>query len=332
LLATVWIPALKAQQANPVPQHQNNPETYKQGTKQNPVAIDIIRTAEPDGSAEQQNKDREEKRVSDNRLIGIGIVQCIIFGFQLWVFGRQATRLRETVKEMEKGTKATQDLARAADGQTLHMERYIGEAARSAAAMERVSESIATSAQAATESVATSKEIAARQKNFGQMQMRAYLSVVIGTGIYQDKKRNIFFEVLPTLINNGYTPAHKVTYKARAGILPYPLPESTTLEPPENLFKSAAVLGPRQTFTLNAPARSPVAVDGFFTDEEVELIKRGTIGQRLYIWGTVTYEDVFGVPRFTNFCHSIVWVQIKNGKTTTETVYGHYASRHNDAD
>jgi hypothetical protein len=46
--------------------------------------------------------------------------------------------------------------------------------------MEGVSASMAVNTTQIVESVATTKEIAARQKSLGELQLRAYLSVVIG--------------------------------------------------------------------------------------------------------------------------------------------------------
>lgn len=65
----------------------------------------------------------------------------------------------------------------------------------------------------------------------------------------------------------------------------------------------------------------------FFDDGEVENIKRG-LGRRLYIWGTVIYEDVFGDQRYTEFAHNIVWMPLKDG---SEPILGNYVDRHNDA-
>jgi len=68
-------------------------------------------------------------------------------------------------------------------------------------------------------------------------------------------------------------------------------------------------------------------LDRRLEDHEAEAIKRSQ-GRRLYIWGTVFYDDTFGSERYTNFAHSIFWVRIPNGD---ELVRGHYADRHNEA-
>jgi hypothetical protein len=208
------------------------------------------------------------------------------------------------------------ELAReASTAQSAEMQASINEAVRAATAMEEVAAGIAVSAQAAQDSVATLKERTA-------IQMRAYLTVLIHQGVYQERDKGLKFEVKPMLINSGQTPAHKVTYRARAAVFPYPLPDSVTLDPPEDTLRSALVLGPQQNIIMNA------LVDTVFDDDVADDIKSGK-KMRAYIWGTATYFDAFGVPHQTNFCHSVYWVVLPDGKFF---VTGNYAARHNDAD
>lgn len=124
------------------------------------------------------------------------------------------------------------------------------------------------------------------------------------------------------LINTGQIPAYIVGYVAKAAVLPSPLPSDFSfpaLGQPQRVF---GLLAPHQNMIMNA------WVEGdFFDDGEVEDIKRGR-GKTLYIWGTVTYEDVVGEQRHTNFAHNIIWIPFKDG---TERISGYYADRHNDA-
>jgi hypothetical protein len=111
----------------------------------------------------------------------VGIVQAIIFILQLIVFGIQAWKLDQTVK--------------AAAQQGSDMKRSIDEATRAANAMEISAKAATVASQAAAQSVALLPK-----------QMRAYLSVRIGGGVYQDRAANLRFEVTPMLINTGLTP------------------------------------------------------------------------------------------------------------------------------
>lgn len=151
-------------------------------------------------------------------------------------------------------------------------------------------------------------------------ELRAYLSVSIGSGIYQERDVSLRFEVKPMLINSGRTPAHKITYWAKAAILPVPLPADFPFPSVEDKVQSSYVLGPSQSIELNA------MVEDYVADTEVEDIKRGN-GKSPYIWGIVSYTDVFGISHITKFCHSIRWV----GPIGKEIIYGTYATKHNEA-
>jgi hypothetical protein len=179
----------------------------------------------------------------------------------------------------------TKLLREGADGQSEKMERSIGAASRAADAMRDV----ATASAANVEAL----------KTRSALQMRAYLTVLVNNGIYQerDKKGALIkrFEGQPLLVNNGQTPARKVSYWANAGILPVPLPASYKLPDADAKTSHSAVLGPHQNFSLNAMVKEVV------DDSEVFPIMAGT-GRAVYVWGQVTYEDVFGEPHFTDFC------------------------------
>jgi hypothetical protein len=186
---------------------------------------------------------------------------------------------------------------------------------RAADAMQISSKAANIASQAATDSVIALKERTAQQ-------MRAYLCVNICTGVYQERAKGLRFEGKPMLLNTGHTPAHNVTYKAKADILPFPLPEDFKLPSlDDRTGYTVGILGPQQNFILNAWVERD-----FFEDGEAEEIKRGR-ERRLYIWGTVTYEDVFGEKKYTNFFQSICWVATEQG----DRIIGNYGSQHSDA-
>jgi hypothetical protein len=223
--------------------------------------------------------------------IGLGISTCL-----LWVAGE----------------KQFEFLTRNATEQAVETKNSIAEAARAATAMERVASGIAISARAAENSVATIRERTA-------LQMRAYISVNINNGVYQERERGLRFDVRPIVFNSGNTPAHNLTYWATARILPQPLPEDFDF-PQADDIKSRLVLGPHQNILINA------TVPDFVDDAEVEEIKSG-FPKRVYIWEAVLYEDVFGEFKETKFCHSLFWVTGPQG----ELVSGNYTARHNEA-
>ena len=273
-----------------------NPD--QRGTEKLPLVIKQVPTPKTNVEAAEEAKDREEKAANDRKLVEFTgrlvlatAVLAIIGFFQLIVFGLQARRLRQTVEAGAEQSRA--------------MERSIAEANRLASAMENVAKDIAVSSKAAAESVIAVRERTAQQ-------MRAYLCVIVGSGTFQDRANNLKFVASPTLINCGHTPAYKVSYKAKAAILPVPLPDEAV---------GGSVLGPQQNATLHG------IVDDFCADEEVEDIKVGAQGKVLYIWGIVNYKDVFGESHFTKFCQTVNFIRIGAENKVT----GFYIARHDEA-
>jgi hypothetical protein len=112
------------------------------------------------------------------------------------------------------------------------------------------------------------------------------------------------------LINNGMTPARNFCYAVKAAILPVPLREDfdTTLEIPPNSAKG--LIPPRQTRFIYA------VVDHLVPENEVKGIMDG-VGQGFYVWGTLSYDDVFGVHRKNEFCHRLSFIPNRDGNGFT---------------
>jgi hypothetical protein len=215
----------------------------------------------------------------------IGVTQSIIFVLQLVVFGYQAWKLRETVK--------------AGADQSADMKKSVLQATRAADAMEKF-------AQAATESVATMKVTMSRQQ-------RAYLCVNFQAAGFQNRETSFRFEVRLVLVNVGMTPGYKVNYKARAEILPFPLPDDFDFSLPDLPISRESTLGGfGQNLMLSA------VVDRMYSEEEEIEIKSGS--KRLYIFGTVNYEDVYQIGRRTNFCLWVAWLDHNKTWATTPDV------------
>src|SRR5260221_484977 len=133
-----------------------------------------------------------------------------------------------------KGEEAARHIgtsAQTALEQSKSMEKSVEEAKRAAAAMETIAQEIAVSSKAATASVSA----------IGQ-QMRAYICVVIGSAVYQERAKNLKFQAVPSVVNAGLTPAHKVSFRADAAILPIPLPENFTFPLPD-IAQGTSVFG-----------------------------------------------------------------------------------------
>jgi hypothetical protein len=239
------------------------------GTEQSPLVVRTLPPVKTQAESEQEVEDRNEKRTNDSRVVILTGILAFIGLLQTMVFGYQAYKLRETVESAEEQSKA--------------MKRHINEAARSANAMESIVNVIRTG----------NKEV-----------MRAYLTVVVGTAIWQERRvgqSDLKFEARPHLLNTGNTPARKVRVRIQADILPVPVPEDFGFPLPEEPIKSAeGTVGAHQTNILLG------MVKDFVPDAEVSAIKEGT-QKALCIWGLVTYEDIFGDTHTTKFGQLLTW-------------------------
>src|SRR6202158_885782 len=119
------------------------PPLDRRGTVDSPVVVRVVPNEKPESEVAAENEDREAQRASaretfefDHWLIGIGLLQALIFAFQFVAFAIQAKKLDETVK--------------AAKDQADDMKRSVDHAARGANAMEAVAESMTISARTTT--------------------------------------------------------------------------------------------------------------------------------------------------------------------------------------
>ena len=150
--------------------------------------------------------------------------------------------------------------------------------------------------------------------------MRAYLSVIIGTAIYQDRPEGTKFEGKPSLVNTGSTPARNVKIRIAAEIVPFAQAETFAYHPPPEVAKNTAAAAPHQTYILSA------MVKDFIPDADVADVKHGRGGKgALTVWGTVTYDDIFGQNHTTKFGQWLFWYP-------NQAVYGFYIPGQNDMD
>ncbi len=285
----------------------NEPGTNNRGTEASPVIVKIMPAQKTAAESAEDQQEREEKASADLWTLWLTGSLAFVGALQLLVFGYQALKLRQTIQAMK-------DIAA---GQSADMQNSIAEAARAASAMQEVSRSMDINAREIIKSVKISKEIADGQRLFGEMQMRAYVSVSIGGGIFQDRERGLRFEARPQLRNTGNTPAHKVRFRVASDILPVPLPKDFKFKLPPD-FAGGALLAPQQ------PAQANAVVKEFAPDEDVANIKIGN-GKSLFVWGYVIYEDAFKKNRRVTFAQQITFL----GQPGSEIVSGFYLTRHN---
>jgi hypothetical protein len=156
-------------------------------------------------------------------------------------------------------------------------------------------------------------------------QMRAYIQINIGKSTAQ-REVGIGFGSWPEIVNVGLTPAKNVSYRVMADILDSTTPMHDFPEP-KQVYTNDATLNPRQSFTIT------VAVNRRFDQTEVDEISRGET-KRLFVWGTITYDDVFdGQNRETRFSHNFKFFDQADPDTgkIEHKVLSYYSNGHNDA-
>jgi Sec-independent protein translocase protein TatA len=272
----------------------------QRGTEQSPLVIKLLPTERTKQESEEDAQDRHEKASSDWWIVCLTGVLALVAFLQLLVFGYQAKKLRETVES--------------AKDQSSAMERHISEAARSAAAMEGVAKSLEITAEASRQAAIASQQSITNLRQ----QMRAWLTVIIGNGIPQQRDKNLRFEASPLIFNSGLTPARNVRHRIKSGIFSIPLPDNFDQSVTAEKEAGGNLIGAHQS------AQMPSVIDDYVPDGEVEDIKAAR-GRGVYAWGIVTYEDVFGETHTTTFCQQFTY--LPDGK-----LWVSYIAGRNDAD
>jgi hypothetical protein len=319
LVWTAFFGAYSGRASNKAPEPQQAaaaqkpPSTQEQLATQPPFLVQVVPATKTKEETEQDRQDRKAKADLDRSTIRLGWLTIIVAFLQFVAIGVQAFFLWGTLR-------ATDIAARAAETQAGELKEATAEAAKSARAMESVAESMRKNVDRITESVEVNRQVAERQKLLGEKQLRAYISVTIGSAYYQDRALNIRFQGVGALVNSGNTPAQKLRYRARSGIFPLPLP------PPEDFV---LLLPSEWSVEDMTPPHSPPrtigeAVLNFVDDHLISDIKQ-LRGLGLFVWGEVTYRDEFEAEHETKFCHMLTWIPT----TPNETIRGFYIAGRN---
>jgi hypothetical protein len=202
--------------------------------------------------------------------------------------------------------RATSGMLQAASDQSGAMERSIAEATRSAAAMEQVAVAIATNARTGADTLAAYKT-----------QTRAYLAIITGGCVPQDRNTQWRYEVRMFVKNTGHTPAQAVSFGCKAQIFDFPLPANIDLTLPVERNEASGHIASGQQHYIRG------WLDDLIGDDEIAEITKGNT-RKLYVYGTVYYRDIFGEEHHTNFCQFGMWDLGGNFSTVN-------AFRHNDA-
>lgn len=201
---------------------------------------------------------------------------------------------------------STRGLWRSAEKQSKDLKLSAEASVRFADAMEKV-------AKAMEETSNTNKEISWRQQRF----MRAHLSVTPRGWVKQNRETVYPYEISMLVKNSGNTPAYNVTTTIRLDVFAHPLPEDIDLSLPPTLdIKMSIAAHSQDTFITGRLNR-------LLSDEEIEQITKGAT-PKLYAFGEVHYDDVFGETHYTNFCRWAAW-------DTNWNITMFNAPRHNEA-
>ena len=273
-------------------------EVMRRGTQDAPIFVrGDLSVKKDDGEAQSDEVERKLKGEADATLVRytgwLAFFTCLLFvftAFLWWVTWRLSVH-------------AKNESAR----QTSEMKRSILEAVRSADAMEKVA-------------VAT-VDNAALMSGIMQQQMRAYVSVSVGGAVHQTE--DYLFEIRLTLQNDGLTPARNIAYRSMVGILPADVDAAHVFQVPPVEITNDASLSPRQKLGIGG---------GLLTDRLCEAdVADVMVGKdrRLYTWGFVRYEDIFGTTWQTNFCQSVYWIKQPDDKGFRW--HSQYHNSHNDS-
>lgn len=148
-------------------------------------------------------------------------------------------------------------------------------------------------------------------------ELRAYVTVRHGASINQCKKRRLKFEFRPIIVNVGQTPAKEVEIVSNMVVTDKHITEDFDFNIMQSPHKSVVTLGAQQDrFTV-------IIAQRFFTLSELKAIRNGLA--LMYVYGSVSYKDIFDERRFTNYCFLINF-----GLRRNPTWYS--AQYHNDSD
>jgi hypothetical protein len=188
---------------------------------------------------------------------------------------------------------------------------------RSAVAMEGVKESMAINADQIVRSVDL-------QKQYGQMQLRPYLVVLVGTGLLQTDK--LRFQVDPKVLNTGATPARNVSWRIKLAVVGAKDAEAFKFPLPEKVG-GANLIAQHQDYNLSA------ALPDRVSDEDAVQLASAGPDKLLFVYGCVSYRDGFKRRYLTTFAQQVWWEiqRDKDGNVTAAPLRGRYLFKHNRA-
>ena len=260
-------------------------ETDYCGTKNSPLIVKAI-NSKPDKNTPNNATQKEDKYTPNFHFLQwfYGLFNDVTFtDIMLVIFNGLLVFFTARLFYFARG------LWRSAEKQSKDLKLSAEASVRFADAMEKV-------AKAMEETSKTNKEVSWRQQRF----MRAHLSVFPRGWVKQNMETGQPYEIHVLINNSGNTPAYNVTTTISLDIFPFPLPEEIDLSLPPTLdIKMSIAAHSQDTFIVGRLNR-------LITNEEFEQVVKG-VSPKMYVFGEIHYDDVFGESHYTNFCRWASW-------------------------
>jgi hypothetical protein len=192
---------------------------------------------------------------------------------------------------------------------------------KSIAAAEHGASAASASAEAATRAADIAAAALHKSDEAAQLQLRSYIFV----RPIDSTPANLgdVFAVKYMVQNPGRTPAKNIMLTRAVKVLPYPLP-SASYPPDSGPAESAGFIGPGDTPVGLINAETALSAE----DWKAVTAKDGKL--RIYFWGSISYQDVFGNARYTKFCYSLP--PPPPGGTSASGAIWEATPGHNDSD
>lgn len=155
----------------------------------------------------------------------------------------------------------------------------------------------AESARAATAQAGIARDSLKAMQNTAERQSRAYVEVEIEKLDLNAANTGVA-EVVLRVRNVGRTPARDLVCNSWVELRPWPQPPNAAFTGPADPNQSKAIVNPGQARHFKTATKAPLKAF------ELEEIAAGT-PRRLYVFGSVTYRDVFRNDLVTEFCVAI---------------------------
>jgi hypothetical protein len=270
-------------------------DTEQRGTEQHPLIIKALPVPRLADDVRREDAIESQRSESEN----LATFATLIVAAVTAILAYYTYKLWDANKTLVEGA------ARTAADQSSDTKASILEQTRATKAMEGIAKAM--------------KENADLMSDMLSKQMRAYVAVNIGQAAYQDANNS--FASYPEITNTGLSPAKNVSYRVMADILDTNLTRDYAFPEPAETFTNDATLSPRQTFTIKN-----AIVKERYDEQEVLTVMRGD-KKRLFVWGTITYDDVFDGHWETKFCHHFMFYKV-DGKEDVK-VQSFYHTEHN---